>query len=166
MKTTSRSSNPATGGDGVKIEEGHVSVSEDEADCKDSGDKIFRQLGFPEIESAKFNPADFSKVAKCLTKRSTKLQEMVTSLKAVEKPSGQQQTFLGTNDKLLIHCCFHFPFRSFGSGKNCVPRIEADDEIGGFHWKADRHWGHHHEHLYHRHREWFQERAPNLEMQC
>lgn len=111
MKTTSRSSNPATGGDGVKQEEGHVSVSEDEADCgKDTGDKLFRQRGFPQIESAKFNPADFSKVAKCLTKRSNKLQEMVTSLKAVEKPSSQQQTFLGTYDKLLIHCCFHVPF--------------------------------------------------------
>ena len=115
--TTSRWSKPATGGDGVKPQEGHVSVSEDEADCAETGDKVFRQLGFPQIESSKFNPSDFCKVAKCLTKRSSKLQEMVTSLKAVESPSSQQQAFLGTNDKWLINSCFHFALNFFDFGK-------------------------------------------------
>ena len=73
-----------------------MSVSEDEADTPQaSSEKVFKQLGFPQVETGKFNAQDFPKVAKCISKRTNKLSDMADKLKEVQKPSPQQTAFLG-----------------------------------------------------------------------
>lgn len=87
---------PGAPANGIKDEAGAVSVSEDEADgCtgKES-DKIFKQLGFPVVESDKFNPPDFPKVAKCINKRVQKLGDLKKRLDTVTNPTDQQQSLL------------------------------------------------------------------------
>ena len=73
-----------------------VSVSEDEADCdQKQSEKMFKQIGFPEVETNKFNPQDFPKVAKCINKRATKLNELHLKLTSLESPTDAQKSFLG-----------------------------------------------------------------------
>ena len=81
---------------GASKEDDGVSVSEEEAD-KNESDKVFKQLGFPQIESSKFNPADFPKVAKCINKRVTKLGGIEKLLGAISTPTPQQSALLDQN---------------------------------------------------------------------
>ena len=59
------------------------SASEEEADLGKEGEKVFKQMGFPQVESSKFNPADFPKVAKCINKRVTKLAAFEKQLEGI-----------------------------------------------------------------------------------
>lgn len=79
------------------------SASEEEADLGKEGEKVFKQMGFPQVESSKFNPADFPKVAKCINKRVTKLAAFEKQLEGITTKTDQQSS-LPVNLRILF-CC-------------------------------------------------------------
>lgn len=98
----SAGSAPGPAGD----EEDVDSISEEEAGVSgDAAAKVMKQLGFPEVESSKFNPADFPKVAKCINKRITKLDDINKRLGELPNPSSTQTAFLDLSWlRGSVHC--------------------------------------------------------------
>ena len=84
---------PGRADDGGRVSD----VSEEEAtpETVQDSEKLFKQLGFPQVETSKFNPGDYAKIAKCIGKRTSKMSEMVQKINGVETKTDQQKVFLG-----------------------------------------------------------------------
>ena len=133
------------------VEQDISSASEEEPDLSKEGEKVLKQLGFPQVESTKFNPADFPKVARCINKRVTKLAAIEKQLDGITTKTDQQSS-LPVNFYECIFCLLEPPKPS-GSGsfilQSClwsIPQVACQTQ--GWHEQVGQVGGGNHDNVH------------------